>query len=129
MDKQEGIERRQHPRAAVSWPVIMKSTRGLMSGETRDVSYGGAFIRCREPLKPSEVLEMSISVSLLCPRVQATAEVIWSNHSTSDDELNPRGMGVRFTNITSTDQDLISALVADNLKDEDPHQPEVGYTE
>ena len=100
-----------------------------MSGETRDVSYGGAFIRCREPLKPNEVLEMSISVSLLCPRVQATAEVIWSNQSTSDDELNPRGMGVRFTNITGTDQELISALVADNLKDEDPHQPEVSSTE
>jgi Tfp pilus assembly protein PilZ len=100
-----------------------------MSGETRDVSYGGAFIRCREPLKPSEVLEMSISVSLLCPRVQATAEVIWSNHSTSDDELNPRGMGVRFTNITSTDQEFISALVADNLKDEDPHWPEGSSTE
>lgn len=94
-----------------------------MSGETRDVSHGGAFIRCREPLKPTEVLEMSISVSLLCPRVQATAEVVWSNFSTSDDELRPRGMGVRFTNIAGTDQELISALVAGNLKDEDPDLP------
>ena len=129
MDKQEGIERRQHPRAILSWPVIMKSTRGFMSGETKDVSYGGAFIRCREPLKPSQVLELSISVSLLCPRVQATAEVIWSIYSTSDDELNPRGMGVRFTNITNTDRELISALVMDNLKNEEPDRPEVSSTD
>ncbi len=127
MDMPEGTERRRHPRAIVSWPVIIKSTRGFMSGETEDVSYSGAFIRCREPLKPSEVLEMSISVSLLCPRVQATAEVIWSNVSSSDDESKPRGMGVRFTNITNTDQELISALLADHLRDVD--RPEEGSTD
>ena len=91
-----------------------------MSGETKDVSHGGAFIRCREPLKPKEVLEVSISVSLLCPRVQVTAEVMWSNFSTSDDG-SPRGMGVRFTNIDGTDQELISALVSDHLQKDDPH--------
>jgi len=128
MDMQKGKERRQHPRAMVSWPVIIKSTRGFMSGETKDVSHGGAFIRCREPLKPNEVVEMSISISLLCPRVQATAEVMWSNFSTSDDEGKPRGMGVRFTNIDDTDQELISALVADNLQKELPHRPEASPT-
>ena len=128
MDVQEGRDRRQHPRAIVSCPVIIMSTRGLMSGETRDVSYGGAFIRCREPLKPKEVLEVSISVSLLCPRVQVTAEVMWSNFSASDDQLRPRGMGVRFTNIAGTDQEMISALVEDNLQKEKPDRPERSST-
>ena len=99
-----------------------------MSGETKDVSHGGAFILCREPLKPQEVLEVSISVSLLCPRVQATVEVMWSNFSASDNEGNPRGMGVRFTNIDGTDQELISALVADHLQKADPHRPEGSST-
>ena len=89
-----------------------------MSGETQDVSYSGAFIRCREPLKPSEVLEVSISVSLLCPRVQAQAEVIWSNASSVDAKVKPRGMGVKFTHVDDTDRELISALVADHLKDD-----------
>ena len=128
MTMQDGRERRQHPRAMVSWPVIIKSTRGFMSGETKDVSHGGAFIRCREPLKPNEVLEVSISVSLLCPRVQATAEVMWSNFSASDNEGRPRGMGVRFTNIDGTDQELISALIADHLQKADPHRPEGSST-
>ena len=128
MAMQDGRERRQHPRAMVSWPVIIKSTRGFMSGETKDVSHGGAFILCREPLKPKEVLEVSISVSLLCPRVQATVEVMWSNFSASDNEGNPRGMGVRFTNIDGTDQELISALVADHLQKADPHRPEGSST-
>jgi len=99
-----------------------------MSGETKDVSHGGAFIRCREPLKPNEVLEVSISVSLLCPRVQATAEVMWSNFSAADAEGRPRGMGVRFTNIDGTDQELISALIADHLQKEDPHRSEGSST-
>ena len=128
MDKPTGIERRQHPRAVVSWPVIIKSSRGLMAGETKDVSYSGAFIRCREPLKPKEVLEVSISVSLLCPRVQVTAQVMWSNSSAPDDELAPRGMGIRFTNIAGTDQELISALVADRLQKESLDPPERSST-
>ena len=114
-----GHERRQHPRAVVSWPVIIKTSRGFMAGETKDVSYSGAFIRCREPLKPTEVLEVSISVSLLCPRVQATAEVVWSNLSSSDGDYRARGMGVRFIKIAETDRELISALVADHLESKD----------
>ena len=31
-----GHERRQHPRAVVSWPVIIKTSRGFMAGETKD---------------------------------------------------------------------------------------------
>ena len=123
MDKPTGIERRQHPRAVVSWPVIIKSSRGLMAGETKDVSYSGAFISCREPLKPNEVLEMSISVSLLSPRVQAIAEVVWSNPYSSDEEIKPRGMGVRFTKIDTTDHEMISALVADHLEITDQNLP------
>ena len=118
-----GIERRQHPRAVVSWPVIIKSSRGLMAGETKDVSYSGAFISCREPLKPNEVLEMSISVSLLSPRVQAIAEVVWSNPSSSDEEIKPRGMGVRFTKIQTTDHEMISPLVADHLEIKHQNRP------
>ncbi|MBW2580015.1 MAG: PilZ domain-containing protein [Deltaproteobacteria bacterium] len=123
MDKPTGRERRQHPRAVVSWPVIIKSSRGLMAGETKDISFTGAFISCREPLKPSEVLEVSISVSLLSPRVQAIAEVVWSNPSRSDEEFKPRGMGVRFTKIDTTDHEMISALVADHLDMTDQDRP------
>ena len=94
-----------------------------MAGETKDVSYTGAFISCREPLKPNEVLEMSISVSLLSPRVQAIAEVIWSNSSNSDQKVKPRGMGVRFTKIDTTDHEMISALVADHLQTKDQDRP------
>jgi hypothetical protein len=97
-----------------------------MSGETKDVSHTGAFIRCREPLKPSEVLEMSISVSLLCPRVQAQAEVVWSNASTADTEAKPRGMGVRFIHIDDTDRELISTLVEDQLEDQDALRSDEG---
>lgn len=99
-----------------------------MAGEAKDVSYTGAFITCREPLKPSEVLEVSISVSLLSPRVQAIAEVVWSNPSRSDEEFKPRGMGVRFTKIDTTDHEMISALVADHLDMTDQDRPEEDLT-
>ncbi len=99
-----------------------------MAGEAKDVSYTGAFITCREPLKPNEVLEVSISVSLLSPRVQAIAEVVWSNPSSADEKFKPRGMGVRFTKIDTTDHEMISALVADHLEIKDQNRPGEDFT-
>jgi Tfp pilus assembly protein PilZ len=129
MDRTAGIERRQHPRVVVNWPVIMKSTQGFMAGETKDVSNGGAFISCREPLKPKEVFELAISVSLLHPRVKAIAEVIWSNPSRHNDEPESRGMGVRFIKIADKDLELISALVSNHLKPADSHWQEEKITD
>jgi len=61
-------ESRKHPRAKVVWPVIMENSRNIISGETQDISAGGAYMRCRKPLKPVEV-SMYVSVSLLSPRI------------------------------------------------------------
>lgn len=119
MDRSADIERRQHPRAIVNWPVIVKSTQGFMAGETKDISNGGAFISCREPLNPKEVFEVAISVSLLHPRVKAIAEVIWSIPSRFDDKPESRGMGVRFIKIADRDRELISALVSNHLRPKD----------
>jgi hypothetical protein len=40
------------------------------------------------------------------------AEVVWSNRYGPDDEVNPRGMGVRFVKISSRDRKFISKEVS-----------------
>ena len=92
-------ERRRYPRAEVRWPVAIQGTLGLMDGEAKDVSFGGAFFHCRNPLKLNEVFGIFINVPELSRPLKTTAEVVWSNVSGPDDEINPHGMGVKFRDI------------------------------
>ena len=87
-----------------------------MTGETKDISSGGAFIHCRQPLKTKEVFDMAISVSLLSSPLKATAEVIRSSASEADGRLGTVGMGVRFTNISDKDRQYIYDLVSNRLE-------------
>jgi len=46
------------------------------------------------------------------------AEVVWSSMSGLDDEITPRGMGVRFLNIGSEDRRIIAKAVAGQLSED-----------
>jgi c-di-GMP-binding flagellar brake protein YcgR len=100
-------ERRKYPRAKVVWPVIMENNRNIISGETQDISAGGAYIRCRKPLKPIEV-SMYVSVSFLSPRIRGIAEVVRSDVLGSTNGAEYYGIGVRFIAISNEARELIS---------------------
>ena len=71
-------QRRKHQRAKVVWPVIIENNRNIISGETPDISAGGAYIKYRTPLRRPEV-KMYMSVSFLSPRIRAIAAVVRSD--------------------------------------------------
>jgi uncharacterized protein (TIGR02266 family) len=108
-------EKRQYPRAVVACPVIVERDLGLfMNGKIRDISPGGAFITCREPLQPDEAFQIEFNDAHLEQLMKATAEVIWSNVSVSDENVESRGMGVRFTEISHEAKTVISSLVSNS---------------
>jgi hypothetical protein len=105
-------EKRKHLRAKVVWPVIMENNRNIISGETQNISVGGAYIRCRKPLKPLEV-SMYVSISLLSPRIRAMAEVVRSDVLGSAHGVEYYGIGVRFVAISDEGVELISLGLQD----------------
>ena len=105
-------ERRKYPRAKVVWPVIMENNRNIISGETQDISAGGAYIRCRTPLKRVEV-SMYVSVSFLSPRIRGIAEVVRSDVLGSNNGVEYYGIGVRFIAISDEARELISHELQD----------------
>jgi hypothetical protein len=107
-------EKRKHPRAKVVWPVIIENNRNIISGETQDISAGGAYIKCRSPLRHPEV-NMYMSVSLLSPRVQAIGEVVRSDVLGSVKKGGCYGIGVKFVAISDTDREIISSKVTELL--------------
>ena len=105
-------ERRKHHRAKVVWPVIMENNRNIISGETQDISAGGAYMRCRNPLKPVEV-SMYVSVSFLSPRIRAMAEVVRLDILGSANGVEYYGIGVRFVSVSDEGRELISLELQD----------------
>jgi uncharacterized protein (TIGR02266 family) len=109
-------ERRVYPRAKIKWPVKVKTDKETMDGVTSDVTPNGLFIHCNKPLRLNMVFEMAISIPNSEHSITAKAEVVWSNRWGPDDEISPRGMGVRFVKITSEARKFIARAVMSNLK-------------
>ncbi len=109
-------ERRDYPRAKIKWPVKVKTDKGTMDGVTSDVTPNGVFIHCKKPLRLNVVFEMAIDIPNSEHSITAKAEVVWSNRWGPDDEISPRGMGVRFVKISSEARKFIARTAMNNLK-------------
>ena len=109
-------DHRAHPRANLRWPVSVQLSGAVTEGLTKDISEGGAYVCCTNPLGPNEVLDMVINAP--DKPLIVKAEVVWSSMSGLDDEITPRGMGVRFLNIGSEDRRIIAKAVAEHLSED-----------
>ena len=97
--KSPGPENRQHPRLDISWPLTMDTSSGKAEGTLTNISMGGAFIACSEPLYLYERFSFTINLPEAKGMV-INAEVLWSNVNVADDMIQTRGMGIRFVDNT-----------------------------
>ena len=115
---QSTIENRMFPRVNVKWPVVVRTAESSIEGITLNLSPSGVFVRCKNPLSLNEVFDMSISIPEAERSLIAEAEVVWANIYGPDDEITPRGMGVRFLNISVESRAFIAKVVLDQLEPE-----------
>ena len=69
---------------------------------------------CAHPLRLNVVFDMVIKAP--DKSLSVKAEVVWSNIYGPDDNINPRGMGVRFLAISGEDRKLIAQAVIQYLE-------------
>ena len=116
-------------RAQVKWPVTMDTGEGPADGVITNINKNGAFIRCTRPLRLTETCKLTIQ-SPDHPIQDVNAEVVWTNIHGPDDELSPRGMGVRFTTMPETEEKFLRKLVREQDNGEEvPSGPEVPAVE
>lgn len=107
-------EKRSHLRARFKWPVLAKVDGKVIEGVTKDISVNGAYVCCGNPPKLNTVFDMVIKAPE--KKLKVKAEVVWSNIYGPDDEINPRGMGIRFLNISSDDRKAIAKEILQHMK-------------
>ena len=98
---QVGDQKRLSFRINVEWPVTIETARGSVEGKTKDISAGGAHIRCTEYLQLNE----PVSITIETPNnesLRVAATVIWSDNK--DMSNRPRVIGVKFTDISPVDR-------------------------
>jgi hypothetical protein len=112
-----GAGDRGGPRVKLKWPVTVTTEKGSMDGVTLDLGTDGAFVSCAKPLRLNEIFDMVITAP--DQTIEARAEVIWSNIYGPDDDITPRGMGVRFLKISGKDRRAIAKAALNHLRSEE----------
>jgi len=105
-----------YPKANLKWPVVIQNGERSIEGVTLTLNPNQAYIRCVKPLKLYEVIEMTINVPDSDRSIRARAEVVFSNIHGPDDQISPRGMIVRFLEISSDDRKVIAKEAFEHLK-------------
>jgi hypothetical protein len=112
-------DHRVHPRANLKWSVSLEIEGKVTEGVTKDISEGGAYVCCATPLGPKA--EFAMVINAPDKQLNVKAEVVWTSTYGLNDEITPRGMGVRFMDITGEDRGIIAKAVAEHLdKNEGP---------
>ena len=108
-----GEQRRLSFRIKVEWPVTLETKTGLVEGKTKDISAGGAHIRCTEHLELNEPVFMTITPPDIEP-MKVAAIVIWSNNKNASNR--PRIIGVKFTEISLADLKYLEKVALEEFK-------------
>ena len=88
-------EKRRHPRVAVAWQAAVELSDRREEVQLKDISLGGAFVVCREPLALNDRFKITIIIPDQGP-LALNAEVVWSNANIPKEKVVNRGMGIRF---------------------------------
>ena len=110
-------ERRGYSRVDIVFPVKMDTSHGPVKVEIRNITLGGAFICCPEPLPLGESFALTIDLPDHDP-LNLMAEVVWSNINVPDEKIVNRGMGIRFIRITETERKLLTTVLSGSMEKE-----------
>jgi len=107
-----GIERRRHSRVPLSLPVVLMTPQGAIKGKTANISVGGlALILFFEKPEIGDEFQITLKSSE-GHEIPVTCKKVWSGKIIADESVY-HGIGVRFTKISSSDQDIIASLIAE----------------
>ena len=101
---------RKHYRAPINLMVNCEHNERKFYDYAENISYGGMFIKCVDPVDISKTVRLRFSFPGIDEPFKALGEVRWNRKETSGKE-NPSGMGVKFLYLDSKGKDYISQYV------------------
>lgn len=113
-------EKREHPRVEVTWPVGIITSKGLIQGEIKNISRGGALIRCRELPETDEPFELSIEIPDHLLTISAAVEKVRLNIDDRDKGFPSYDLAIRFLGISMDERRVLYDAIEHQVRtDED----------
>jgi hypothetical protein len=107
------MEKRQHPRVEIAWPVTVITDNALWEARAENISLVGTLIRCS--IVPSLLYYFRLIFKLSDSQILlATAERVWSRTPTNGNSMCHE-MGVRFVYVPEHDFQLIDEAIMDRI--------------
>lgn len=107
----DSIERRNHPRKNVKWPVTLLTESDMVEGETRDISIAGISICIDKPVCLDEIIRISIRPTGH-QVIEVSGKVTWSDLYGIDDQNRAVAMGVSFVEISDQDRHFLHKVIS-----------------
>ncbi len=108
------INRRQHKRTSINWPIKVHSEDKLIDGETRNVSESGILISTKEPLRLNE----DYLISLFPPDadvLELHCTVVWSDLYGIDQSDTVYGVGICFVKVSENELYKLKNIVPEPI--------------
>ncbi|MGD8990346.1 MAG: PilZ domain-containing protein [Desulfobacterales bacterium] len=106
-----GADQRRHPRIEVSWSAAMEFGRMSVNVCLKNISLGGAFVICQEPVPLDNKLRIYVEIPNQ-ERLALNAEVVWSNMNMPESKVIHRGLGVKFVQNTEAVRSRLGEAIA-----------------
>lgn len=104
--------RRKDPRIRKVLSLSFKSSAGFVKAFSGDLSAGGMFIKTNTPLEKGEDFILKLRLPDDSKTLKIGCKVAWSRQETENPIEHPLGMGIKFTEISQSDnQRLIKELI------------------
>lgn len=108
--RENGVENRIMPRAAVEVCIDLSSEHNFWTGLTMNISEGGVFVATHKIVPVGTTLGVEMTLPGDAEPVMALAEVRWSRDYTGNPDAPP-GLGLQFVSLEPCAVDRIRAFV------------------
>lgn len=105
---------RKEPRVPKVLTLRYKTRKGFVKAFSRDMSFGGIFIKTSKPFAIGEQFVLNLNLPGSSESIKIKCKVSWNQTEKEDLAEHPPGMGVEFIELNSADrQRLRAALIKD----------------
>jgi hypothetical protein len=105
--------RREYSRIEVSWPVSIFTSAGLIDGRVKNISIGGALIKCKSLPELDETFNLTIEIpQYLFPVTAKVKKVRLNIYDDEDSSESPSyDLAVRFVDMSEDDSKVFHEAI------------------
>jgi len=98
-------------RIYVSWPITVITDKGVIEGESVNITSSGVFVRSKQVLKENETYQMIIKTPD-DKQVVVKGKLVWSNLNGEERSEAFANMGFSFVKVGEEDQETLKTMIS-----------------